>query len=146
MHLKNVCFLIVSVAGLAFSCDDEPTESKKKQMIGSWERTSSMMTVPSGTYNVFNDLESCQQDNITSFNADGSYDVEEGETKCSEDDPQIITGGVWVVAGDSLALTATGQAPWKARIEAINQTTLTLSYEETIASQVKRYRDTYQRK
>lgn len=98
--MKKRNFLLIALvavfsAALFFACskDDEKT---KIEMItsGSWRMTAATCepAIPGVGNNIFVLMESCQKDNIYTFNANGTKLEDEGATKCNPDDPQTVNG------------------------------------------------------
>lgn len=60
-------------------------------------------------------LEDCEKDNLSIFNANGTYTVEEGTTKCDEMDPQMIDQGTFrFINGET-------EIEWRRRIYSIHE-------------------------
>ncbi|MEO1515653.1 MAG: lipocalin family protein [Bacteroidota bacterium] len=60
--------------------------------------------------NVFGFMSECDKDDLTFFDASGSYQQKEGFSKCQETDPDVITEGSWVLEEDASTLKMTDGA------------------------------------
>lgn len=49
--------------------------------------------------------DACELDNIEIYAAGGKYMMDEGATKCNDDDEQIQEGGKWEIKNDKLILS-----------------------------------------
>src|SRR5688572_14521367 len=96
-QIRKFCFLVIVIHTFGFSCNDDPAiKSHNELLVGKWKRSASYLTVPGGNpSNVFDDMEACQQDNLTEFNSDGTYTVVEGETTCPGTNPDVLDEGTW---------------------------------------------------
>jgi hypothetical protein len=99
---------------LAFACEkdeDNGTKSKKDLLTkSSWVQIT-LKTRLSGTTTNFGDqfptLDACRKDNRSKFNADQSYQVDEGPTKCSANATQIRETGTWYFNANETEITST---------------------------------------
>jgi len=75
----------------------------------------------------------CEKDDRIVFTTTGTYEFNEGASKCSPSDPFIIETGTWKFAQNEtlIVITKTGSTTMMdATIETLNSTTLLLSYVE----------------
>jgi hypothetical protein len=56
------------------------------------------------------DWEDCEKDDIATFFTDGSYQIDEGPTKCDPNDPQVSESGTWQLTQDGKQLVMEGFA------------------------------------
>jgi hypothetical protein len=64
---------------------------------------------------------SCQQDNLTIFNANNTITIDEGPTKCDPLDPQTSDGGAWSFNPTETLITLNSS---EYELEILNSTTL----------------------
>jgi len=85
--------------------------------------------------NVYNQMQSCETDDITIFNTNGTYTNDEGVSKCNATDPQTITGS-WVFNINETIITVTKSdaTTYSYNIISLNETTFVLSVSEVINS------------
>jgi hypothetical protein len=65
---------------------------------GIWKIVEIYRKIGSGwfpTFKLSNYVRDCQKDNYYKFNSDGTYQLNDGLTKCAPADPQIIETGTW---------------------------------------------------
>ena len=111
--------LIMSFSGCK---KDEDNPSRRAMLTagnGTWKLTA--LTVdpalpgPGGTTvsNIYAQFNDCTKDDVSIFlSTNNTYREEEGATKCSQTDPQIIRTGTWTLSSDekNLNITAGGTA------------------------------------
>jgi hypothetical protein len=78
-------------------------------------------------------LQSCDKDNPTIFRSNATYEINEGATKCSPTDPQIVEAGTWVFENSEtrIKFTQTGGIPYTGDIELLSEANLILTSSET---------------
>jgi hypothetical protein len=78
-------------------------------------------------------LQACDKDNPTVFRSNATYEINEGATKCSPTDPQIVEAGAWVFENNEarIKFTETGGTPYTGDIELLNEANLILTSSET---------------
>lgn len=86
------CF-ILSIAACTNNKDQNPLVSNEQYLVNNNWKLSTVETVPSiPGINPMDFLETCQLDNTFDFSDGGVLIVDEGATKCNENNPQVITG------------------------------------------------------
>ena len=106
MKLKNqvtVLLMLVAGATITVSCKKEARDNKPKTntellTTGSWKRIG-FVSDPAydwygdGTYttNLLSLMYPCELDNFETYYTDGTWELNEGQTKCDESDPQART-------------------------------------------------------
>ena len=121
--MKNYLLLLAVAASVSLtSCDkddDTVTTKSKTELLtaGAW-KGASLTVNPAidwdGDGTKETDLtqfvDACSLDDLTIFKADKTYTEEEGASKCTSTDPQVIATGTWAFNGDESAvlLTETG--------------------------------------
>src|SRR4030095_4415799 len=113
--------LLVLVAGatVTASCNKEARETKQKTKMellttGSWKRTD-FVSDPAydwygdGTFatNILSIMYPCELDNFETYYTDGTWELNEGQTKCDEFDPQARTLP-WAFADNETKLVFNG--------------------------------------
>jgi len=84
--------------------------------------------------NVYNQMQSCEKDDIVIFNTNGTYTNDEGVSKCNTADPQTVTGS-WVFNTNETILSRTRNGETISfDINTLNETSLILIYIEVINS------------
>jgi hypothetical protein len=141
--LKLLAVLVV--VGL-FSCKKESAKSKTELLTqAGWRQSNGeMKTGASGTWSVdpsFSSMSACEKDDITLFKTGGSFEINEGASKCSPSDPQLIYTGVWAFQNNETEISIVGQGV--ASIELLNETTLVITYSDTFGGTTYYYRETY---
>ncbi|MEJ0032493.1 MAG: hypothetical protein WDO15_20020 [Bacteroidota bacterium] len=108
--MKKVCFLLFVVVMVACKKDDEPTHAFRDLLLkhtSGWVRTSEVVNVGTGTYDVFNDPDitrDCDKDDATIFDAAGTYKVV-STVECYSGEGSIIGEGTWSLSSDEKTLT-----------------------------------------
>ena len=98
-----VLLMLVAGATVTVSCKKEHQENKQKTKMellttGSWKRTS-FVSDPAydwygdGTFatNILNVMKPCELDNFETYYTDGTWEMNQGPTRCHELDPQTRT-------------------------------------------------------
>ena len=98
-----VLLMLVAGATVTVSCKKEDWENKQKTKMellttGSWKRTS-FLSDPAydwygdGTYatEILNVMKPCELDNFETYYTDGTWEMNQGPTRCHELDPQTRT-------------------------------------------------------
>ena len=84
---------------------------------GNWMLTSYVMD----NVEYYDQIASCQQDNLTIFNTNNTVTIDEGPTKCDPIDPQTSDGGAWSFNPTETLITLDGS---EYELEILNSTTL----------------------
>ncbi len=113
-HLFTRCFVIITCLLVVLGCqrkEEEPVleidmlagGSSKSWQIAAWQMRSGILN-----YNYFNSehYQDCKKDDIVTFYVDNRIIWEEGETKCSPHDPDIIEEGVWAIDTETRMIMA----------------------------------------
>ncbi|WP_317897637.1 hypothetical protein [Aurantibacillus circumpalustris] len=67
--------------------------------------------IPPFGSDIYNQIPSCSQDNLSKFNANFTITNDEGATKCNSADPQTTSGGTWAWNTNETILTVTDPDP-----------------------------------
>ena len=111
-----------------------PTETKTQLLTGkNWKVTAATCNpgIYNGTGTLITDLYAfemangweCSLDDISNFNTDGTYTVDEGATLCDPQGPQLVDTGIWSFQNSETTLIQDGIAY---TIVTLNSTTLKL--------------------
>lgn len=110
--MKNI-YLFSVITGLALvfaGCEkDNDPPSNSELIVGKdWKIISyfiSENTTP--PYDVFTspNVTVCTKDDLYKFSTDGKYIIDEGATKCYQNDPQIYQEGTWTISENTLNRT-----------------------------------------
>jgi hypothetical protein len=135
---------IIAVVGF-ISCKKTSEKSKTELLTqAGWKQTGGEMKAgAAGTWQAdpnFTSMTACEKDNITVFKTDNTFEANEGATKCSPSDPQVIYTGVWAFQNNETTITVLGQS---AGIEQLTEQTLVITYSDTIGGTTYYYRETY---
>lgn len=104
--LNIVLLLMFIISAISCSKDSQSTTPTKTAYLtkAPWK----YVNVEVGTNNVFtslwDSLELCVKDNITTFNTNKTYQEVEGATKCDSGDPDIAASGTWQFNADETLL------------------------------------------
>jgi hypothetical protein len=108
--MKKILFLVSVLAIAVSGCkkDDDPSNTDK--LTGKAWKVKSITVDPAISFggtlitDIFSQLDDCDKDNTSTFNADKTYLDDEGATKCNPLDPQT-TSGTWAFNSDETVLT-----------------------------------------
>jgi hypothetical protein len=96
--LKVGSFMLVVIMLHACSKKDEQVAAPTKtQLLAKNWKLTAMTIAPAvlGQTNLLPSFPTCEIDDIVKFNANGTYSLDEGLTKCSPSDPQVYETGTW---------------------------------------------------
>lgn len=113
-----------------------PSKSPQELIIGTWQ-TSSMI------WNGQEAIEDCQKDNLITFNADGTYLIDQGAVKCNPNASQTADGKWEMDNYPSFTTTLNGN-PQGTTVTIKTLDNTTLSYEQVETGQT--YLVTWKRK
>lgn len=88
-------------------------------------------------------MKPCEKDNRVVFRANGSYESNEGLTKCNPNDPQITETGTWSFSTNEtiLVVQATnGTQIYNATIETLTANSLIFSFTQVVNGVTNQYR------
>lgn len=91
-------------------------------------------------------MKPCEKDNRVVFRANGTYETNEGATKCSASDPQILETGTWSLTTNETVLVTqatNGTQIWNATIETLTANSLIISYTQVVSGVTYQYRESY---
>ncbi len=122
-NFKKITLSLFAAAALFSSCSKEDETSIVEEpvvvvptaddfIVNTWMMTSAKATVPGiGEIDLFATFEECEKDDEMTFNADKSYSIAEGATKCSDTDPDISEAGTYMFIDSysKLVMTETGE-------------------------------------
>lgn len=60
-----------------------------------WKLNSIILEMPGYPPSDLTPTTSCEKDNLTQFDPDGTFEMTEGATRCNPSDPQVISSGNW---------------------------------------------------
>lgn len=102
--LRLICAFFLPFI-LISACKKIPVipENKTKALMGKrWKMTA---YTEDGVNKMTETYDACELDNIEIYAAGGKYMMDEGATKCNDDDEQIQEGGKWEIKNDKLILS-----------------------------------------
>jgi hypothetical protein len=113
MYSRTLIALSLALLGGLSSCGDDgadPTPTPKKTasellMAKSWKITAA--TEKEGSKpaeNIYTQQPACFRDNLYKFQTNAAFVLDEGATRCDQDDPQTMTG-VWALSNNDKTLT-----------------------------------------
>ena len=114
----KLCLVLIVVFSGVVSCTKSttnPVTKSKTQYLtqAGWKLIKAELKTGAGPWvDQTSTISPCDLDDIALFNANGSYEQNEGATKCSPTDPQIIETGTWVFLSNETQIktTATGSS------------------------------------
>ena len=115
--------LVLGLGITVVSCKKEtptptPAPTKTELITGkNWILTSYVMD----NVEYYDQIASCQQDNLTIFNTNNTVTIDEGLTKCDPLDPQTSYGGAWYFNPTETLMFLDGS---EYELEVLNSTTL----------------------
>lgn len=127
----NLVSVLTVFVFLLYGCgkDGGGSNSKSKTTLltqSDWVRTSLMITINTNPpYDDHQTSAPCIRDNRWVFRTNGSYELNQGPTKCNVGDPQIIETGSWSFANNETKLTI-GTSTFT--IDQLTETTMVLTY------------------
>ena len=103
--MKNLFILVLVLASVSCSKDDNNQPTKKDLFAKTWKQTDLLASLAgTAATSVFTTvLKACEQDNLWQFKADGTYTVTEGATKCGTAD--VVTTGTWTFIENDTKVT-----------------------------------------
>lgn len=133
--LKLVSVLTISSVLLLTGCGKDKGGSNTKSRAtlltqSGWTRTSQIITLNANPpYDDHLTLAPCLQDDRYVFYTNGSFEINEGPTKCNAGDPQVKQTGTWSLAVNDTQLIFGGST---FTIDQLTESTLVVTY--TISS------------
>ena len=91
-------------------------------------------------------MKACEKDNKVVFKATGAYETNEGATKCSSNDPQILETGTWKLTQSETVLVVqatNGTQIFNATIETLTSSSLIFSFTQVDATSGVTYQYKY---
>lgn len=90
----------------------------------------------------------CEKDDLTIYRTNGTYENNEGATKCSTSAPQIQSAGTWKFINNETQISSLGNGfsiinTFIENIELLDENTLRTSYSDTTGGIIYGYRYTY---
>lgn len=108
MKITKLFLATAAIAAIAFSgCKKDSESNTDKLTDKNWKMTA--LTVDpaiGGITDVYAQIPSCSQDDLTKFLDNNSVNFDEGATKCNSSDPQT-TNGTWSWNSDETVLSIT---------------------------------------
>jgi hypothetical protein len=98
----------------SLGCKKKEENLSKTEILtrSSWKLTALTVEPPAnGITNLFDQNPKCVTDNITFFTNDKKYTIEEGVTKCADNNPTINDQGSWAFSSDEKNLSFTSSNP-----------------------------------
>ena len=123
IHKITSALLVLGLGITVVSCKKEtptPTPAPTKTELitgGNWMLTSYVVD----NVEIYDQIQSCQQDNLFIFNTNNTVTIDEGPTKCDPLDPQTSYGGAWSFNPTETLITLDGS---EYELEVLNSTTL----------------------
>ncbi|RDC66519.1 lipocalin-like domain-containing protein [Adhaeribacter pallidiroseus] len=148
--MKNVKLLpVLFIVLLTFNaCDKDDDDSKtqtKAELIADKNWVLTAYTSKENNDPVVDEFvyyDACEKDDVLRFSKNGTYEVNEGATKCNSADPQVSENGTWSITDDTLALTEAGSSLTNnAKINELSKSKLVISATQTYQNET--YVETY---
>jgi hypothetical protein len=109
MKMTKLFLATVAIAAISFSGCKKNSESNTDKLTGkNWKITALTVDPPlaGGITDVYAQIPSCSQDDLTKFTTPSAVTFDEGATKCNASDPQTTTGS-WAWNSDETILSIT---------------------------------------
>lgn len=113
-----------------------PGTTKTELLAGTSSKNWVMISSKINGKEVFNQSLVCTRDDNTVYRVDKSYEINEGETKCRTQDPQIYETGTWAFNADETELILNNEQRFK--VVELNNTTLRLSIKTLFGETIDR--------
>jgi len=112
MKNLNLLFAFLIIGLMATSCkkDEKTLEEQRMDFVSGTEWVASKMMLDTdndGTTDtdVMPSMDDCEKDNFIKFDADGTFVIDEGATKCNPASSQIELEGTWTFVEESSAIS-----------------------------------------
>ena len=132
--MKTIIFKLLPlmvVLAMASCKKDDPTTTELLIDADGWILVSMTVDPPivdpiTGTSitDFYAQMDACDKDDITIFQDNGTYIIDEGATKCDPNDPQTETG-TWVLSADEKTITIDGES-WT--IESLTKNSMRVTF------------------
>ncbi|AKQ47152.1 hypothetical protein TH63_18310 [Rufibacter radiotolerans] len=137
MKKHYLLLTILAIFSLSFTaCNDDDEDEKpddKKLLTGkSWKITAFTAAQGPASYDIYSDMEPCDQDDLWKFSDNGSYEINEGPSKCDPNSAQVYESGTYTLDNKTLITTESGSSNTYKVVE-ITATTLKLTTEQAIS-------------
>lgn len=98
---------VTAIIFLGAGCKKDDAKPSAQELISkSWIQTDLLATVSGQTESVFDDeYDVCGQDNIYTFNSNGTFVVTENTNKCDPSGPDEVASGTWTLLEDGKKIT-----------------------------------------
>jgi hypothetical protein len=140
---------IVTLFAIAFSsCKKNSSKSKAELLTqAGWKEVKFESKTNNGAWvDVTGNPPTCDKDNISLFKTNNTFEYNEGATKCSATDPQIIATGVWAFGANeaTISITFTGSnIPDVAAVDQLDESTLVITTTDVSGANTYYDRTTY---
>ena len=149
LHFLTRSALLLLLPVLMFRCsdDDDDQKSPSELILGTWSLTADVINPPidlgTGPISDFYQFyEACEKDDVFIVKAGNVGEFNEGPTKCDPADDQVIPF-TWALQSNNTVLVVDG---FSFTIVQLDNTTLKISYKETISGTEYTATSTYVRK
>jgi hypothetical protein len=103
---KNTLLLFIACFLALSGCKKDREDERIEKLVGkNWKLTAA---TEDGDDVYTSDLDACEKDDIYKYFSNGKYQHEEGATKCSSSDDQIVETSQWKLNGDKIAFSTEG--------------------------------------
>ncbi len=127
---------LVATLILSASCKKD---KKEDLLTGSWAYTGININPgipnPNGgspITDIFSLSEPCEKDNVLTLKSNGTYQIDEGATKCDPNAPTVSESGKWVLNADetTISVTPANDKPYEFKIVQLTKNNMKLSQSE----------------
>jgi hypothetical protein len=116
---------------LGAGCKKDDAQPTAQELISkSWLQTDLLATVSGQTESVFDsEYDVCGQDNIYTFNSNGTFSVTENTNKCDPSGPDEVGSGTWTLleGGKKITIDPSDEDPRTLDIEELTATSMRAS-------------------
>ncbi len=136
VKLVHFLFMILLACSACDKDDESKTQTKEELIVNkNWVITGHTSKENNNPVeDEFKDYDICNADDIFRFSKNGTFEINEGTTKCDPADPQIFSQGTWSINQDDLTMTENNSTPENLKIVELTKSKLVLSATESFQS------------
>ena len=131
MKAINILSVFLVFILISLSCKKNVTKTNAQLLTQeNWKLTNQRQKIITDSWiDDYSTIQDCRKDNVLQYATDYTYSVDEGITKCSSSDPQIIITGSWYFQNNDseLVVNAATSATQIFRIMKLDETTLQIT-------------------
>jgi hypothetical protein len=129
--IKLVLLSLSAILIFNIGCSKDDKEPTPAELLSkAWIQSDLLVSISGQTESVFDsEYEPCDQDNVYTFKADGTFTVNEGTSKCDPSDLDLVTTGTWTLLenGKKITIDPIDEDPQTLDIEELTNTSMKAS-------------------